>query len=71
MYLCLACLVKFLQFCAFLLFATCIVNKDKYNDFPIMLNKDTRCDESVVTCSDSLVITAYNVYVCISLVKLI
>jgi len=30
MYLCLACLVKFLLFCAFLLFATCIVNKDKY-----------------------------------------
>jgi len=28
-----------------------------------MLNKDTRCDESVVTCSDSLVITAYNVNV--------
>ena len=28
-----------------------------------MMNKDTCCDESVVTCSDSVVITAYNVYV--------
>jgi len=35
------------------------------------MNKDTCCDDSVVTCSDSVVITAYNVYVCISLVKLI
>jgi len=31
--------------------------------FPIMMNKDTRCDDSVVTCSNIVVITAYNVYV--------
>ena len=28
-----------------------------------MMNKDTCCDDSVVTCSDIVVITAYNVYV--------
>ena len=27
------------------------------------MNKDTCCDGSVVTCSDIVVITAYNVYV--------
>jgi len=32
-------------------------------DFPIMINKDTCCDDRVVTCSDIVVITAYNVYV--------
>jgi len=31
--------------------------------FAIMMNKDTCCDDSVVTCGDSVVITAYNVYV--------
>jgi len=28
-----------------------------------MMNKDTYCDDSAVTCSDIVVITAYNVYV--------
>jgi len=28
-----------------------------------MINKDTCCDDSVVTCGDIVVITAYNVYV--------
>jgi len=39
-----------------------------------MMNKNTYCDDSVVTCevvSDIVVITVYNVYVCISLVKLV
>jgi len=38
--------------------------------FAIMMNKDTCCDDSVVTCN-IIVITVYNVYVCISLVKLV
>jgi len=32
-------------------------------DFPITMNKDTCCDDSVVTSGDSVVITAYNVNV--------
>jgi len=35
----------------------------KLCDFPIMMNMDTCCDDSVVTCSDIVDITAYNVYV--------
>ena len=35
--------------------------------FAITMN----CNDSVVTCSDIVVITVYNVYVCISLVKLV
>jgi len=32
-------------------------------DFPITINKDTCCDDSVVTCGYIVVITAYNVNV--------
>jgi len=39
--------------------------------FVTMMNKDTYCDDNVVTLSDIVVITVYNVYVCISLVKLV
>ena len=39
--------------------------------FAIMMNKDTCCDDSVVTCSDIVVYTVYNVYVSFSLVKLV
>ena len=49
-----------------------MVNKDEYiMPFAIMMNKDTCCDDSVVTCSNIVVITAYIMCMCIFLLKLV